>query len=180
MFKKFGRDELSQLKQLKASQAKHVKQMIQQQYPGLPLEIVLPKEYPLFQTTLKTDKSTTIILANNKIYFIQQGEIFMPTLLLASTYPEMMKQVQVDKGAFKHVLGGSNIMAPGLTSAGGKLPDGIEANEYVLIMGEEKQHPLGIGIMKMKSEEIREKNSGIAIDLIQFCGDGLWLDCLDH
>ena len=180
MFKKFGREDISPLKQLKASQAKHVKQMILQTYPGLPLEEVCPKEFPLFQCTLKADKSTTLILNNNKIVFIQQGEIFTPTLYIASTYPEMMKQVQVDKGAFKHVLSGSNIMAPGLTSAGGKLPDGLEKGMYVLIMGEEKQHPLGIGIMTMSSQEVKEKNSGIAIELMQFAGDGLWMDCLDH
>ena len=167
MFKKFGREDISPLKQLKASQAKHVKQMILQTYPGLPLEEVCPKEFPLFQCTLKADKSTTLILNNNKIVFIQQGEIFTPTLYIASTYPEMMKQVQVDKGAFKHVLSG-------------KLPDGLEKGMYVLIMGEEKQHPLGIGIMTMSSQEVKEKNSGIAIELMQFAGDGLWMDCLDH
>lgn len=43
----------------------------------------------------------------------------------------MMPQIQVDKGAIKHVLRGSNIMCPGVTSPGGKLDD-VEANTVVV------------------------------------------------
>ena len=35
--------------------------------------------------------------------------------------PIMMKKMQCDKGAIKFVLGGANVMCPGLTSAGGKI-----------------------------------------------------------
>jgi len=31
--------------------------------------------------------------------------------------------MQCDKGAIKHIFSGSNVMAPGLTSEGGKMPD---------------------------------------------------------
>ena len=44
----------------------------------------------------------------------------------------MMKSVQVDKGAIKFVLSGANIMCRGLTSPGGRLPDGLEAGEPVV------------------------------------------------
>lgn len=38
----------------------------------------------------------------------------------------MMKTVRVDKGAIKFVLGGANIMCPGLTSAGGDISEELE------------------------------------------------------
>ena len=46
--------------------------------------------------------------------------------------PDMMKSVQVDKGAIKFVLSGANIMCRGLTSPGGKLPEGLEKGEPVV------------------------------------------------
>ncbi|EDR24000.1 translation machinery-associated protein, putative [Entamoeba dispar SAW760] len=179
MFRKFTREDFGPLKQVKASQTKHIKQSISTQYPGLPVDELFPKNIPMFTANSKIDHSTAI-LSNNKVYFFQQKENFNPTLQLAMTYPEMMKQVQVDKGAIKHVLSGSNIMAPGLTSAGGKLPDDIVAGNYVLIMGEGVQSPLAIGLMKASAVDIKKQNSGVVIDLIQYAGDGIWTDCLEH
>lgn len=46
--------------------------------------------------------------------------------------PDMMKSVQVDKGAIKFVLSGANIMCRGLTSPGGKLPEGLAKGEPVV------------------------------------------------
>lgn len=37
-----------------------------------------------------------------------------------------MKKVQVDTGAIKFVMGGANVMCPGLTSPGGKLEEDFE------------------------------------------------------
>ena len=54
---------------------------------------------------------------------------------MASSYglaPDMMKSVQVDKGAIKFVLSGANIMCRGLTSPGGRLPDGLAKGEPVV------------------------------------------------
>lgn len=60
---------------------------------------------------------------------------------------------QVDKGAIKFVLSGANIMAPGLTSPGGKMSQ-TDKNAVVSIMAEGKQHALAIGVMKMSSDEV--------------------------
>lgn len=47
--------------------------------------------------------------------------------------PEFMPRVQVDRGAIKYVLSGANIMIPGLTSAGGYLPDELESDVIVVM-----------------------------------------------
>lgn len=46
--------------------------------------------------------------------------------------PDMMKKVQVDRGAIKFVLAGANIMCPGLTSKGGDLVDDVDAETPVV------------------------------------------------
>ena len=84
-----------------------------------------------------------------------------------------MPHMQCDKGAIKHIFSGSNVMAPGLTSPGGRMDD-VEVGEVVAIMAEGKEHAMGMGITFMSSDEIRTENKGIAIELIQFINDGLW------
>ncbi|GBE60619.1 cell cycle regulator, putative [Babesia ovata] len=45
--------------------------------------------------------------------------------------PEMMPKMQVDKGALKFILRGSNVMCPGLTSEGGAMDD-VNRGEVVV------------------------------------------------
>lgn len=87
-----------------------------------------------------------------------------------------MPRVQVDRGAIKYVLSGANIMIPGLTSAGGYLPDELESDVIVvmplmkkkikknktfihfflikMIMAEGKQYALAVGISKFSAKEM--------------------------
>jgi PUA domain protein len=53
--------------------------------------------------------------------------------------------MQVDKGAIKPILKGSDIMCPGLTSEGAKLID-INKNTRIVINAEGKKHALCVGI----------------------------------
>lgn len=46
--------------------------------------------------------------------------------------PNIMKKLQVDRGAIRFVLAGANIMCPGLTSPGGVLDDEVEAETPVV------------------------------------------------
>jgi len=43
-----------------------------------------------------------------------------------------MPEVQVDKGAIRFVLGGANIMCPGLTSKGGRMEEELPAETAVV------------------------------------------------
>lgn len=88
----------------------------------------------------------------------------------------MMPSVQVDRGAIKFVLSGANIMSPGLTSAGGMLPDPskgetpLQEGQCVAIRAQGKDEVLAVGVMKMSSEEIRKTGKGIGIETIHYLG----------
>lgn len=58
--------------------------------------------------------------------------------------------------ARRFVLSGANIMAPGLTSAGGHM-DEVPAESVVAIMAEGKEHALAIGITTMATAQIRSE-----------------------
>lgn len=52
--------------------------------------------------------------------------------VIGFTDPNIMKKLQVDRGAIKFVLAGANIMCPGLTSLGGALDEDVEAETPVV------------------------------------------------
>jgi malignant T-cell-amplified sequence len=47
--------------------------------------------------------------------------------------------MQCDKGAIKHIFSGSNVMAPGLLSEGGKFIEGLPVNAPIAVMAEGKE-----------------------------------------
>jgi malignant T-cell-amplified sequence len=82
--------------------------------------------------------------------------------------------LQVDRGAIKFILQGADIMAPGLTSAGGIMPDDINSGQVVVIHAEGKEHALAVGRMMLSSAEIKSSNTGHAITNLHCLCDGLW------
>lgn len=80
------------------------------------------------------------------------------------------------------MLSGAALMAPGLTSAGGRLPDpannpeerDFEAGEVVTVRAEGKEEICMVGPLKMGTEEMKNKSKGVVIDEGHYLGDGLW------
>ena len=84
--------------------------------------------------------------------------------------------MQVDRGAIKFVLSGADVMCPGLTSAGGALPEAeLAADTIVAVFAEGKQHALAVGRLLLSTTEIREQNKGHGIANLHQLGDGLYM-----
>ncbi len=64
-------------------------------------------------------------------------------------------------------------MAPGMTSAGGHLPDGLQENTVVVVGAQDKEHGVAIGLTKMTAADMKAKNKGIGVDAVHYLGD--WL-----
>ncbi len=47
--------------------------------------------------------------------------------------PQILPSVQVDAGAIRSIINGADVMAPGLTSAQSRLPEGLKADMFVVI-----------------------------------------------
>lgn len=62
------------------------------------------------------------------------------------------------------------MMAPGLLSAGGKLPDGLGKDTIVAIQAEGKQHACGIGKLVASSADIKKAGKGVAVETICWIG----------
>ncbi|KAK3041933.1 hypothetical protein RJ639_002241 [Escallonia herrerae] len=145
------------------------------QYPGLEpvLDDLLPKKSPLI--VAKCPNHLNLVVVNNvPLFFNIRDGPYMPTLRLLHQYPDIMKKLQVDRGAIKFVLAGANIMCPGLTSPGGVLDENVGEETPVAIMAEGKQHALAIGFTKMSAKDIKAINKGIGVDNMHYLNDGLW------
>lgn len=107
------------------------------------------------------------------LFFQVRDGPFVPTLRTLHLFPGLLPKYRVDRGAIRFVLAGANIMAPGLTSAGGAMDD-VGGNSVVGIFAEGKEHALAVGVTLASTQEIRESNKGIAVENTHYLNDGLW------
>jgi PUA domain protein len=117
----------------------------------------------------------------------------LPHLTLVHKYPTAFHRLRIDRGAIRFVLSGATLMAPGLTSPGGRLPDAslseedkekygsedLEAGAVVVIESEGKDAACMVGVLKMGTDEMKKVKKGQACETGHYLGDGLWTLKLD-
>ncbi|KAL3783683.1 hypothetical protein HJC23_000092 [Cyclotella cryptica] len=168
MFKRFDpTNDVSTSTQVKASVQRGIKSEISHSHPSLTEEILddlIPKKG-----------------GDEPIFFQHRDGPILPTLKFVHKYPGLeFTSVRVDKGAIPFLLGGANVMCPGLTNEGGEMPadsdekPGLEKGDGVVIYAEGKEFPLAVGFMTMSSKDVRSKNKGTGIEVCHYLGDGLW------
>ncbi|EER32378.1 hypothetical protein CTRG_04049 [Candida tropicalis MYA-3404] len=180
MFKKFTKEDVHSRSNIKSSVQRGLKSKFVDEYPQMEQAIdnLIPKKSQVILIKCE-DKIQLYSIDNNDkpevVMFQHFSDELVPSLRTVHKYPECFPRVQVDRGAIKFVLGGANIMCPGLTSAGAKLPDeNIEKDTIVTVYAEGKENALAIGKLLMSTDEIKSKNKGIGIELLHYLGDGLW------
>eukprot|EP01096_Ripella_sp_DP13-Kostka_P014297 TRINITY_DN6416_c0_g1_i1.p1 TRINITY_DN6416_c0_g1~~TRINITY_DN6416_c0_g1_i1.p1 ORF type:complete len:197 (+),score=87.99 TRINITY_DN6416_c0_g1_i1:48-593(+) len=175
MFKKFVPEDVSGESQVKTSVARGVRNKIVEQFPNLEAYIddIIPKKAPLHLAKCPNYLSL-VVLEDEVLFFNVKNGPFFPTLKLLHKYPEMMPSVQVDKGAIKYLLGGANIMCPGLTHPSARMDVSLPAETVVAIKAEGKEHALAVALLQMSTDDIRSINKGNAAENVHFLGDGLW------
>ncbi|KAI8800755.1 PUA-like domain-containing protein [Cladochytrium replicatum] len=170
------KDEVSGHSQVKSSVQRGIRASVLAKYPSLSAYIddLLPKKTSLILAKCKDH--INLVTINSEILFYQHYDgQFQPHLRILHKYPDMLPRLQVDKGAIKFVLSGANIMCPGLTSPGAKLPEAdVPEGTIVAIYAEGKEHALAIGITKMSTSDMKSINKGIAVDNLHSLNDGLW------
>ncbi len=94
-------------------------------YPALEphIEDLLPKKGDTIVCKCKDYIQLVLDPEGEFIFFQCRNGPFIPTIRLLHKYPDILPKFQVDRGAIRFVLSGANIMAPGLTSAGGSMDD---------------------------------------------------------
>jgi malignant T-cell-amplified sequence len=142
------------------------------------------------------DRATLYLIEGAPVFFeLDKGTHLLPHLRLVHRFPQAFPRVRIDRGAIRYVLSGATLMAPGLTSKGGRLPapregdegadeEGrwsreIEKGEPVVIAAEGKEEVCAVGILVAGTAEVKEKGKGPVVEDAHYLGDGLWNLALD-
>ncbi|KAF9885970.1 translation machinery-associated protein 20 [Aspergillus nanangensis] len=168
---------------VKSSVQRGIRQRFLDTYPGFEpyIDEVLPKKAQLDAVKLP-DKCTLYTIDTTPLFYQPQDGPPVPHLKLVHAYPDALPTVQIDRGAIRFVLSGAVLMAPGLTSAGGRLPEkeqALESGTVVAVKAEGKELACLVGVLKAGTEEMKAKPKGVAIDEGHYLGDGLWNFHLD-
>ena len=162
---------------------------------------VLPKKASLL--SIKLPERAVLYVLDTEPLFFESGKPgsdipLLPHLRLVHRFPQAFPSIRIDRGAIRYVLGGATLMAPGLTSAGGRLPEPrttdndidcrddegrwsreLAAGEPVVIMAEGKQEACAVGLLVAGTKEVKDKGKGPVVEDAHFLGDGLWRLPLD-
>ncbi|KAG5978534.1 hypothetical protein E4U55_006084 [Claviceps digitariae] len=166
------------------------------------MDEVLPKKASLSSMKLP-DRNTLYVLDSEPLFYQQDSattsSVLVPHLKLVHRFPQAFPTIRIDRGAIRFVLSGATLMAPGLTSPGGRLPregadkglvegkemeqrvdeDGrwsreLGKGEVVVIVAEGKQEACAVGTLVTGTEEVKAKGKGPVVEDAHFLGDGLW------
>lgn len=133
-------------------------------------------EHQLGQYKIEISKKDHFELLDDKIvlinhiptYFLHGGK-YIPTLKYLLEHP-ILKKVTVDMGAVKFVVGGADIMRPGIT----QIESEIQKDEAVMIIDVNNKKPLAVGIALFSAAEMQSMKTGKVIKNIHYIGDDVW------
>ncbi len=116
--------------------------------------------------TLKN--SEVVIVDGEPVAFKRDGR-FVPVLTNVAAL-EKMPKVTVDMGAVPHVVGGADIMAPGVRGVSGSFGE----NQLVVVVDEKHGKSLAVGSSLYDSEKLSNTKKGKVITNLHYVGDPIW------
>ncbi len=147
------------------------------------------------------DRASLYVIDRQPVFFqTDNGAVLIPHLKLVHRFPEAFPTVRIDRGAIRFVLSGATLMAPGLTSQGGRLPRPHERTASRPRKAYRTREPTRtgtgagssrraspswswqrgrrrrarVGVLVAGTKEVKEKGKGPVIEEAHFLGDGLW------
>ena len=109
-------------------------------------------------------KFQVVLCDGRALFFLKEGK-WVKTLALADTLPS----AYVDKGAIKFMVGGADVMRPGLRKT-----DSFSKDDVIVVREEEHNTPLCIGRALFLSEEMPKQEKGKVIKSLHHTGDEIW------
>ena len=116
--------------------------------------------------------SRRMIFKDNCIVFFFYGNKLVPSLRLCLKQ-DVLKKITVDMGAVKFVASGADVMRPGIIN----VEDGIEKNDFVVVVDENNKKPLAVCTTLFLGEEIKAMGKGKVLKNLHCIGDDIWNFC---
>ena len=170
LFEKFTEADVSTSSILRASAGRQILSALIKNFPGGKegFEELVPKKAAVTET--KTKLRLSLIRIDSDIIAICERNSYTPTLRTVHRCPSCLPVLGVDTGAVHHILNGANVMMPGVTS----VPPDLEEGAIVQVIPDGCEHAVAIGTLTDASNKITRDRSGVAVEVQQYLGDGLW------
>ncbi|CAG8982778.1 hypothetical protein HYALB_00001059 [Hymenoscyphus albidus] len=129
--------------------APHIDEIIpkKEQLDAMKMCVLLPLYDQCAQTYLtmlfSPDRVTLYLIGSTPLFYQHMTDALLPHLKLVHRFPTCFPSIRIDRGAIRFVLSGATLMAPGLTSTGGRLPSGDAEEKGVY--GETRDGEVGEG-----------------------------------
>ncbi len=118
---------------------------------------------------IETVKDSEIIFVDGvAIGFRRKGEL-APVLTNTSAL-DGMSRVVVDMGAVPHVVGGADIMAPGIRKVSGEFTE----RQFLVVVDEKHGKYLAVGRALVASGPMAATKKGKVVENIHYVGDLIW------
>ena len=137
-FKRYSPEEMvSTTSQCKNSLARSIRDRLLQDYPLIEkvIDELLPKKEPTVIAKAQNHIQLLLSPSGEVLFFQHRDSAWFPTLRLVHRYPQLGATWQVDKGAIKHIIGGSNIFCGGLVNEGGNIDPNLRC--YLSLLNSE-------------------------------------------
>ncbi len=139
------------------------------------IQEIFPNSDKLFGKRDKVEKGnvedgTTLIFINGELVLFEIGEQLIPFLRILLKNLIQLPKIVVDKGAIPFITRGATVMKPGIVAA----DDSIKKGDYVVIVDENHNKALAVGLALIDASEISKEKKGKAIKTIHYIGDKMW------
>ncbi len=124
---------------------------------------------------LESVKNASIIIVDGQPLAFKRDERIIPVLIDTQVL-EKMPRIVVDMGAVPHVVGGADIMAPGIRRVQGDFGEG----QLVVIVDEKHGKFLAVGSSMFPSATLAVTKKGKVIRNLHYVGDVVWEAVKSH
>jgi PUA-domain protein len=114
-------------------------------------------------------KGGSVVFADGEALAIKRDGELIPVLVNDRSL-DLLPTVTVDMGAVPHVVGGADIMAPGVRGVKGDFQTG----QFLVVVDEKHGKRLAIGKALLDSATMRETKKGRVVENVHWVGDAVW------
>ena len=118
---------------------------------------------------IETVKDSEIVFVDGVPIAFRRNSELAPVLTNNSALDSMPKVV-VDMGAVPHVVGGADIMAPGIRKINGEFAEG----QFLVVVDEKHGKYLAVGKALLESRQMASTKKGKVIENFHYVGDLIW------
>lgn len=133
------------------------------------MELDANAEYKIYKCK---DKLTIVGLDSHPVLFSLHASVYIPTLAFLDRTEMVSKVAYVDKGALKPVLGGADVMCPGVYKYRDHIATPWEKNDVVLVRVIDHGN-VAVGVADVASADITGITTGVCITVFHRVGDAL-------